>query len=945
MNNPTAGRIHRYENILQRATLLAMLRAALESGETRFARQAALNWLAAYPGDLEVTLLQAQVFLADGRPNQALPALELACQIDPFSIDAYRLLVDACRTMDPAHCSHAQTALYVLGSQASPAGQLEPWGEPLRQAVEALELKNDGEAERRVQEAVRRAPDLLLPAAVHLLVDRAAEETLAVYHLAKMYSERWPDCLLFHLVLAETQLELGNEPEAVRLLHLCVSRDAAGQTARRLWGENNPYQALWPEGMAIPFDLPVPAGVASRLGWNRLTPGSSGPAEPSQVAEPAPARQEEASEPARKQRPVYTPHTPAVVETDPIPLPPPVYESKAVPEPDSEPAVLLSETKPAEAAAESGSEPPVLGSTPSADLAEEIDLESDPELVTVTEGLEDLVSSAEIAFDRLARKTRQSPASRNDGRFPLYVIFSSKEGLNRQYGPRTTEVLDGEMRRLAGLVRQRKGWGALVYYPDDAACASQCGLLPMDSSDPWKLKHALSELDEALGKRGERIGALLIVGGDTIVPFHRLPNPTDDSDGEVPSDSPYATLDSNYFIPEWPVGRLPGEAGPDAGLLLEQIRELQRYHSKKGRRGGLFGLNLLRVFRRLVDSVIPSKPAPSFGYTAAVWRRSSLAVFRPIGAPHTVLASPPQQSGSFDRGRITAASLGYYNLHGLEDSPSWYGQRDPQEPGGPDYPVALAPEDLHRNGHAPRVVFSEACYGGHVLGKCEKDSLALKFLSMGTLGVVASTCTAYGSVNTPLVAADLLGNRFWQHLKDGRPAGEALLRAKIDMVREMEKRQGFLDGEDQKTLISFVLYGDPLAAYEGFRIQSKAAPRSKDHPAVKTVTDLPEQGQASHTVPPEVFKQVKGLLAEYLPGADLAELHFARQHPDDGASGASPHAPGVQRKDAPNARPYGSGRLVVTASKQVQVAQHVHRHYVRMTLDEAGKPVKLSISR
>jgi hypothetical protein len=37
------------------------------------------------------------------------------------------------------------------------------------------------------------------------------------------------------------------------------------------------------------------------------------------------------------------------------------------------------------------------------------------------------------------------------------------------------------------------------------------------------------------------IGALLIIGGSDNVPFHMLPNPTDDSDVNVPSDNPYAT--------------------------------------------------------------------------------------------------------------------------------------------------------------------------------------------------------------------------------------------------------------------------------------------------------------------------------------------------------------------------------------------------------------------
>ena len=82
------------------------------------------------------------------------------------------------------------------------------------------------------------------------------------------------------------------------------------------------------------------------------------------------------------------------------------------------------------------------------------------------------------------------------------------------------------------------------------------------------MKLSLADLDQALAKKGQMIGALVIVGGPDIVPFHHLPNPTDDIDKDVPSDNPYATLDSNYFVPEWPVGRIPGEAGKDAGFAV-----------------------------------------------------------------------------------------------------------------------------------------------------------------------------------------------------------------------------------------------------------------------------------------------------------------------------------------------------------------------------------------
>jgi hypothetical protein len=949
--------------IIRRETFLPLVKAAVESGEYRFARQAALSWLASFPGDMEVTLLQARAILPGGRSAGVIPALELICQKDPFYTEAYRVLADAAvgeekkfhhrgtegdekrlfwdEKSDNRLYRYAVTCLYALGEEVAPWVDLLSWGEPLRRAFAAGKSGKMDEAGKEVQEALRMAPELLPAAALHLLIERATQPALATGELARIYHERWPDCLPISLVLAETRMETGSEQEAVRLLHLCAAADATGQTARRLWGEDHPYRALWPEEMVIPFDQPIPAAVLAKLGWNHLPQGPSSVlgslllGSGSRVEEPA------VSKPGADRPMAFQP---ADTQSQDVDIPAP--EADATPEevpaedpmgdPETQDNVFIpdeffvSDEAPAESPAPENSEPSAQKRT---------------------------VRAVESEFERLARKLKQPALGREDGRCPVYVILTSKEGLTAQYGPQTAGVLDLELRRLAGLISHKHGWGSVIFYADDADCAARYGMTPVNPRDPWKIKLALAELDAALLKCGQRIGALLIFGGDAVVPFHRLPNPTDDADGEILSDSPYATVDANYFVPEWPVGRLPGEEGPqagpvagtaagtgtvpaagkDAGLLLEQLRQVLRYHGKRNRGGRVLGLDWLGALQQTLRRLLPHPAAPNFGYTAAVWQRSSLAVFRPIGAPHTVLASPPVQSGGFDTGRMSAAGLNYYNLHGLEDSPSWYGQRDPLEKGDAvDYPVALTPTDLNRNGHAPRVVFSEACYGGHIQGKTEKESLALRFLSMGTLGVVASTCISYGSVNTPLIAADLLGNFFWQHLKGGNTVGEALAAAKIDLVREMNHRQGFLDGEDQKTLISFVLYGDPLAAYDSYRIQRKAIARSKDHLVVKTIEDGPEESPAR--LPAEALRQVKSIVAEYLPGAGLDEIHFSRQQPQ---GEKVEHSPAYKKNGAKTA----GGRLVVTVSKQVKTAQYVHKHYIRVTMDESGKPLKLTVSR
>jgi hypothetical protein len=169
-----------------------------------------------------------------------------------------------------------------------------------------------------------------------------------------------------------------------------------------------------------------------------------------------------------------------------------------------------------------------------------------------------------------------------------------------------------------------------VFYADDPSDTLSIGSKPAKPDDPWELKLLLADLDDALAKRGERIGAVLIVGGAEIVPFHCLPNPVDDQDKDIPSDNPYATRDENYFIPEWPVGRLPGGMGNDAHLLLEALRRYRVIHAGQKRR--------ISWYQRLASwiseqvSHFRRRRVHNFGNTAAVWRQAAEAVFKQIAA-------------------------------------------------------------------------------------------------------------------------------------------------------------------------------------------------------------------------------------------------------------------------------------------------------------------------
>jgi hypothetical protein len=495
-------------------------------------------------------------------------------------------------------------------------------------------------------------------------------------------------------------------------------------------------------------------------------------------------------------------------------------------------------------------------------------------------------------------------------------------------------------------------------------------IAPSSSGDPWELKLILADLDKALGKQGERIGALLIVGGPEVVPFHHLPNPVDDPDVDVASDNPYATRDENYFIPEWPVGRLPGGVEDDARLLLLSLRRICERHTDRAQRSPWL-LRFWGAVRNWLGRFRVGKNG-SFGYTAAVWRRAAESVYRPIGKPETLRISPPM--GLNGNGRVEAVSgqigsgvpvpagiLGYFNLHGLVDAAEWFGQRDPLDsPDGLDYPVALRPQDivagrrLRRFGGLPQVVFTEACYGLHVQGRSLDQAISLKFLQAGSQAVVGSTCMAYGTMDAHLAAADLLGHTFWRFIRQGLPAGEALRQAKVYLVDEMHRRQGYLDGEDQKTLLSFVLYGDPLAQ-PAMDDRLPKSPRYQDRSQadVKTVCARSDCPVLAQPIPEEVMDSVRRVVAKYLPGMSDAQLAYARERAQCKRGDGSCSNCQARKVDRPTGKLNASGktrqaqvqRQRVTLSKQVSRSEGVHTHYARLTLDERGKLVKLVVSR
>jgi hypothetical protein len=151
------------------------------------------------------------------------------------------------------------------------------------------------------------------------------------------------------------------------------------------------------------------------------------------------------------------------------------------------------------------------------------------------------------------------------------------------------------------------------------------------------------------------------------------------------------------------------------------------------------------------------------------------------------------------------------------------------------------------------------------------------------------------------------------HLSHGAPLGEALHHARHEFAQEMYRRQGYLDDVDVKTLIEFVLLGDPWAALEGGSGDSRLAwPAAKIAGIERVPKPRPKAVLSEGDLPRDLVRRAREALRRVLPGAPSAPLLITAQH-----------NPRRQRKGDPEqnlvfsaqeSRPTADGYLVTQAA-------------------------------
>lgn len=463
------------------------------------------------------------------------------------------------------------------------------------------------------------------------------------------------------------------------------------------------------------------------------------------------------------------------------------------------------------------------------------------------------------------------PAAVEDGQ--AHIILGHRAALVRRFGTAGWQDIDEHIRRLCRVLRQ-KGMFVVAGYIDATG-----GLAMLDipapapiAPDAMPIRDMVRKMATQLHLRGIELTTLMLIGGDECVPFHRLQNPIPDDEPHILSDNPYACDDAGYLLPQRIVARLPEGDSDDPQLLIGMLHSMTQYHAQAHHQGQT-GFDLSTLLR------IRSTPAQrlAVGVAADAWREPSLLVLKNLHPDAKLLTSPPLTTQNFIAATLAGREVLYINLHGAAGMPHFYGQSATVWGAASALPIAISPDNLTRNMVAGAIIISEACYGAELAGRTPHNSVPLKALSEGALAFVGSTVNAYGSAAPPLLGADLLFERMTRYLADGMPIGMALHFARLEFAQIMYDRQGFLDDVDMKTLIEFILLGDPWAAVKGSQIQPSIQHTSHSGSLkLLTLARVPKVVRRMNLretdVSPDMLRRAKEILQKYLPNDSASPL-------------------------------------------------------------------------
>jgi hypothetical protein len=365
------------------------------------------------------------------------------------------------------------------------------------------------------------------------------------------------------------------------------------------------------------------------------------------------------------------------------------------------------------------------------------------------------------------------------------LIITNRSALQKKYGAAGLNKISAAVSKLVDADKKRSVNSLLVFADDAKAMKKVKGKAVTDVTDPEQYKNAIDSLFSFYNP-----DYIMLLGGPDIIPHckFKIPIP-DDDDTFVPSDVPYAC--------EAPFSRAAGDFIAPARVM--------------GRLPDITGVGDPEYIIGLIQNSINWKPLKAdvyknyFSISVKWWQKSTKISLTNIFQNNTRLKIAPPAAGPYSKNDL-GALLHFYNCHGGDRTSEFYGQ--PNE-NSDSFPVAMESALLNGNLKYGTVTAAECCYGTKLYNPVKPDKInmpiANSYLKNNAIAFAGSTTAAYGPSDGQ-GGADYITQYFLISVLKGASTGRAFLEAQ---QRFIEKGDVKMDPTDLKTIIQFLLLGDP----------------------------------------------------------------------------------------------------------------------------------------
>lgn len=380
----------------------------------------------------------------------------------------------------------------------------------------------------------------------------------------------------------------------------------------------------------------------------------------------------------------------------------------------------------------------------------------------------------------------------------IKLSITHRATLARKYAPAALAKID---KAVADWIDADKARGITTVHValDDAPAMRKLGVPAVTGKlTPLRTKRALDAL-----ARGLAPDYIALFGGHDVVPHFVVPNPsldaaTGDDDADVPTDNPYASSRAyrarareSYLVPDRVVGRIPdvpcADGQGDAAWLVAALRTATAWAPRT------------RDFY-----------ASAYATCCDTWRKAGEATVRYLGIPQAdLMIAPPEIDGAPLSRRRLARPLHVTKCHGALLDARYSGQR------GQKFPDILSSASLRAHAKPATLAAAMCCYGAQVFAPDDPRNntpgqwpIALAYLRGGAPGFMGATRIAWVGVSS-MMCADWIVAGYLKKCLEGASLGRAMLEAKQDYLQFLQGQGQRPDTADEKTMIEFVLLGDP----------------------------------------------------------------------------------------------------------------------------------------